>query len=203
MDNNRPNFLSHKELTEMGEDQVKRRRLRSPWGPLTVLVVIVVAVFLIFHHPSRPDYSILQNVPKAQASAIKKVIQTEAINNLELPTLLPYTVTAAHCPTPAIDPVRHHTITIYLANTVDGRVLEIQASSTSSNSQIKQNDVSMLNEKITKLADGTVALYGNNGAGSQLAWNRDGVRYVITSSNKQNASDMTEQQLIQAANSFQ
>jgi len=44
----------------------------------------------------------------------------------------------------------------------------------------------MQNEQDVKLADGTKAMYGNNGIASQLAWAKNGVLYTIGSENNKN-----------------
>lgn len=150
---------------------------------------------------NHPDYAIFKNVPSSEVSSIKKVIQEESINNLELPTVLPYPVTMARCPTPAIDPQRKHVITIVLGNSSSGRALELNASSNPSKT-IHEQTVKLPNEQVTKLSDGTKSLYGSNGHGSQLAWVKNGVLYFIMSVNKQGSSDLTEQQLIYVADSF-
>lgn len=144
-----------------------------------------------------PDYTIFQHVPASQLATIKSVIHKEAIKNLELPTKLPYTITAAHMPKPYITPDRKHYIAIDMASAT--RVLELDAQMVPSGGSVTDTAAT----KPTKLSDGTKAFYGHNAAASVLQWHKNNVWYEIFSSTADNKPDLTEKALVQVADSFQ
>lgn len=155
---------------------------------------------------AHPDYSIFKNVPASKINAIKEVVKKEDIKNLRFPTKMPYEVTLANMPTPAIGPMKHH-INYFVGNKQHAfiRALSIDAS-TDKQARIDSNQVTVANNQVvTKLSDGTKALFGNNGAVTQLAWIQDDVLYIIASSKgstTKSEPDLTESQLIQVADSF-
>lgn len=153
-----------------------------------------------------PDYSIFKNVPASKVNAIKEVVKKEGIPNLEYPTKVPYKITMANMPSPAIGLMKHH-ISYFLGykQGSTGRDLGIDANS-EKQSSISPNDVTLANNQVvTKLSDGTKALFGNNGAVTQLAWIKNDVLYIMSSSKgtiAKSEPDLTETQLIQVADSF-
>ncbi|MFB5191916.1 DUF4367 domain-containing protein [Alicyclobacillus fastidiosus] len=82
-------------------------------------------------------------------------------------------------------------------------VIELTAMQATNNAVVSMSSVVTIDESYAKLSDGTKAIYGNNGATSQLVWDKNGVFYQLASSNNQSHSDLTKQQLVAVASSFQ
>lgn len=143
-----------------------------------------------------PDYSLFNNVPHDRLAKVKAAVKNSGIHNFELPTKFPYPVTSANIPENGEFP---NQVTIYFGNPSHAIELDVH--------QAPENVVSMssirfANEVETKLPNGVKALYGYNGAASQLAWDENGVLYILNSMTDKNKPDLNEKQLIDVANSF-
>ncbi len=166
---------------------------------ITYALSVVVSCILLIGCSTQGhlDFSLFNNVSPNRLTKVKAVIKNSEIQNFELPTVFPYPVTSVNVPNNG-EPI--HPFIIYFGDSA--HAVEIDATQASSNAVVSMSSIKMQNESETKLADGTKALYGNNGWVSELAWYKNNVFYSLSSSNNQNKSDLTEQQLIDVASSF-
>jgi hypothetical protein len=159
-------------------------------------------ILLVSGCATPPNYSIFKNVSASKLNAIKKVVKEESIRNLDFPTELPYEVTFAGMPKPAINPALKH----YIEYTIGSkqRYLDVQAQSVPKTLTYPSDVAPLMNQVVVKLSDGTKALYGNNGAVSQLIFIKNGVEYTLASGRGGPTSrpDLSKQNLIKVANSF-
>jgi hypothetical protein len=180
---------------------------------IAALAIVAVGLYAVFssdaynvtQHQSRNttgwystnslNYSLFKNVPADRVTKIKTEIGQAGVQHFQLPTEFPYSVTSANIPGNGIPP---HQIEIYLGNPT--HALQIEAQEVQ-NTEANTSWITMQDEKETTLSDGTKALYGNNGFTSQLAWVKDHVFYQLLSSTPENKADLTEEQLIQVADS--
>lgn len=148
----------------------------------------------------QPSHLATFDASAAKIKAINDTAQKEHITNLAFPTKIPFKVTLANMPTPAINPVQKHAITYFLGD--KQHALEIDASTLKQKSIDPSATTIAPNQVMTHLGDGTKAIYGRTSTMSALAWVKNDVQYIMTSVTNKNKPDLNEQQLIQIANSF-
>lgn len=164
-----------------------------------VLATVVITCVTLTGCSSRshPDFALFKHVPSDRVAKVKSAIKSAGIPNLELPTEFPYPVTLANISSG--EPP--HRLDIFLGDST--HVIELTAMQATNNAVVSMSSVVTIDESYAKLSDGTKAIYGNNGATSQLVWDKNGVFYQLVSSNSQSHSDLTKQQLVAVASSFQ
>jgi hypothetical protein len=146
------------------------------------------------------SFSAFQKLPASQLSTFKTELKELPIKNIELPTKLPFTISNVSI-VPSIFGMKEDLpVPIHVGGGDHG--LAIVAAPDSENTPPTTETTGFRHSKVTKLSDGTKAIYGNNGHESMLVWTKDGVEYTLYSSNSQNKPDLTEEQLIQVADSF-
>lgn len=146
---------------------------------------------------SHPNYSALQNVPKSQIDALKSAIKKSDLNNLELPTKVPFPIQDARI---AHGENLNHNIDIYMGGGKPLQVLQESAGAVGSNSTLSSITG---NESNTKLSDGTKAYFSNNGSVTQLLWIKNGILYHLASSKAGANSSTDKPELVKIAGSFE
>jgi len=146
---------------------------------------------------AQSNFSVFKNIPASELKALKTEVAQAHIQNLEVPTRLPFIVQHAHVPNGSVQPgVLSKRITIFMGNSTEV-IEETVFGGAGLPSNFKVN---------AQLSDGTQAVYANNATVSDLAWSKDNVFYTISSSKqvgKTEVPDLTESQLIKVADSFQ
>ena len=148
---------------------------------------------------NQPDYSLLVHVPAGRVEKVKDAIKHSEIANVQLPTEFPYPVDNANVPNNYFSLPPHH-FDIYIGN--NSHIIVITIQNAPQNAVVSKSSVDMQGESRTKLTNGTPALYGKSESVSQLAWDKNGVSYTISSTTEHNKPDLTEQQLVNVADSF-
>jgi hypothetical protein len=147
------------------------------------------------------DLAILKNIPSDQSKQIDEVFR-KAKFSFKVPTNLPFAVSDARADISSISmsTSAQQVELTFLAN--NKRFIQVVAM----NGETPLSAIETSNKQKTKLSDGTEALYGNNGATSQLFWSKDGVTYSLLSGkddgNKKTVSDLSMDALIKIADSF-
>lgn len=166
------------------------------------MTLTVVALLVGCGNQEIPNLSAFQNLTPSQLSSFKTQVRQIPIENFELPTKLPFTVSRASIVPSIFGAKENIPVAISVGDSKVGIQIVASPVPTNAASALPIEWKSLSGRVSTKLYDGTNAIYGRDGQSFVLAWIKKGVEYNLSASNSHNKPDLTEQQLVQVADSF-